>query len=133
MPVISEKKRISTPSGTRPQAGLLSLLIVASMFLLAPAPRAFARSDPPLTPVSDSDEALRLARESSDHKDFTRAAATLRAALKEDPDNKELNSLLARVLAWSRHFDESIAIYRKLLARHPDDAFDRAGYARALA
>jgi len=42
-------------------------------------------------------------------------------------------SLLARVLAWSRHFDESIATYRKLLALDPDDAFDRAGYARVLA
>ncbi len=133
MPVISKNRRTSTQSGIRPKGRLLFGLIAATALLLAPAPRAYARADPPLSPASDSDEALRLARESSDRKDFTHAAATLRGALKEDPDDKELNSLLARVLAWSRHFDESFVVYRKLLARHPDDAFDRAGYARALA
>src|SRR5438477_6838400 len=127
MPVINEKNRISTPSGTRSRAAFVFGLIAAGVLLLAPAVHVYARSDPPLTPASDSDDALRRARESSDHKDFTGAAATLRNALKDDPDNKELQSLLARVLAWSRRFDESIAVYRKLLARHPDDAFDRAG------
>src|SRR5689334_14253473 len=83
--------------------------------------------------ASKSDEALRVAREASDRKDFDHAASTLRRALKGDPENKDLLSLLARVLAWSRHFDESISTYRTLLARYPDDAFDRAGYARALA
>jgi tetratricopeptide (TPR) repeat protein len=103
------------------------------MFLLASPPGASARPEPPLSPAGDSDEALRLARESSERKEFAEAASVLRAALKNDPENKEVLSLLARVLAWSRRFDESIATYRTLLARYPDDAFDRAGYARALA
>jgi tetratricopeptide (TPR) repeat protein len=106
----------------------------ATLLLIAASPSVVAaRPDPRLTPPGTSDEALRLARESSDRKDFAGAATTLRAALKDDPSNKEVLSLLARVLAWSRHFDESIATYRKLLARYPHDAFDRAGYARALA
>ena len=82
---------------------------------------------------SKSDDALRAARESSDRKDFDNAAATLRLGLAADPENKDLLSLLGRVLAWSGRYDESIATYRKLLARYPDDAFDRAGYARVLA
>ncbi len=99
--------------------------MVVSMILAA---AAFAQDTD-----GKSDEALRVAREASDHKNFDSAATTLRRALRGDPENKDLLSLLARVLAWSRHFDESIATYRKLLDRYPDDAFDRAGYARALA
>ncbi len=93
----------------------------------------FAAAAPAQDRAARSDEALRSARESSERKDFDRAARTLRSSLRDDPENKDLASLLARVLAWSRHFDESFAVYRDLLARHPDDAFDRAGYARALA
>jgi len=115
-------------------AAIVLGLVAAGMFLVAlPAPSASARPEPPLSPPENSGEALRIARESSDRKDFDGAAATLRAALKTDPENKEILSLLARVLAWSRHFRESIATYQKLLARYPEDAFDRAGYARALA
>jgi len=108
-------------SRTRPGSIAVSLAFLAALLL---ATSAFAQ---------DSDEALRSARASSDRKEFSKAAATLRAALRSDPENQEMLSLLARVLAWSRHFDESIGTYRKLLARHPDDAFDRAGYARVLA
>ena len=136
------KPQIRKAAAARVARLALAGLIGSALFPLAAA----ARSDPPLSPpglmptseaaedsVARSDEALRAARESSDRKDFSRAAATLREALRDDPENRELLSLLARVLAWSRHFDESIAAYRKLLALHPDDAFDRAGYARALA
>lgn len=130
----SEKKPISTPNGIRRPAAILWGIVAAGVFLLAvPPPGASARPEPPLTPAADSDEPLRLAREASNRKDFAQAAAILRTALKNDPENKEMLSLLARVLAWSRRFDESIATYRTLLARYPDDAFDRAGYARALA
>ena len=145
----SEAKRISTPNGSseaaEPRTGRAArgaCLLLAGLLCSTLSPLgASARPEPPLTPpaatkIDDagrSDEALRAARESSDRKEFDKAAATLRGALKDDPDNRELLSLLARVLAWSRHFDESIATYRKLLARYPDDAFDRAGYARALA
>ncbi len=130
----SETRKSLKQSRNRRRAGTVFALAAAGALLfVAPPPAACARPDPPLSPAGDSDEALRSAREASDRKDFGEAAATLRKALHDDPDNKEMNSLLARVLAWSRHFDESFAVYRKLLIRHPDDAFDRAGYARALA
>jgi len=147
--VRSEAKRTSTLNGssraTAPRIGSVGrvapFLLVGLLCATVSPLGASARPDPPLTrpgttqmdEAGRSDEALRDARESSDRKEFDKAAATLRGALKDDPDNRELLSLLARVLAWSRHFDESIAAYRKLLARYPDDAFDRAGYARALA
>jgi tetratricopeptide (TPR) repeat protein len=132
--VISAVNRISTPSENRRHTALGLGLLAGFLLLFHSLPSAgFARPDPPLTPPGQSDEALRQARESSEQKHFEKAAATLREALKTDPDNKDLLSLLGRVLAWSKHFDESIATYRKLLARYPDDAFDRAGYARVLA
>ncbi len=119
----TEQRTIRT-SARRALAIFLGALLAGAIFAAAaPAQDRAARSD----------EALRSARESSERKDFDRAASTLRSSLRDDPENKDLASLLGRVLAWSRHFDESFAVYRKLLARYPDDAFDRAGYARALA
>ncbi|HZI89935.1 MAG TPA: tetratricopeptide repeat protein, partial [Candidatus Polarisedimenticolia bacterium] len=93
----------SRPIGVRAArfGALLVLLLLAS---------------PALAQGSRSDEALRTAREQSERKEFDRAAATLKGALRSDPQNKDMLSLLARVQAWSRHFDESIATYRKLLA-----------------
>jgi tetratricopeptide (TPR) repeat protein len=131
--VISETNPISTPSANRAATVLLRIVAAASLFLAAAPPGAFARPDPPLSTPDKSDEPLRVAREATERKDFGQAAEVLRVALRDDPDNKEMLSLRARVLAWSRHFDESIATYRKLLARYPDDEFDRVGYARALA
>ncbi|HMI32345.1 MAG TPA: tetratricopeptide repeat protein [Candidatus Limnocylindrales bacterium] len=131
--MISETNQTPTPSANRAATVCLRLVAAASLFLAAPPPGAFARPDPPLSTPDASDEPLRTAREATERKDFGKAAEVLRVALRDDPDNKEMLSLRARVLAWSRHFNESIATYRKLLARYPDDAFDRVGYARALA
>jgi tetratricopeptide (TPR) repeat protein len=116
MPVSSEARAASR----------IGLLAVVLALLVAGTARAQETS-------SRSSEALRQAREASERKDFDRAAATLKTALRSDPDDKDMLSLLARVQAWSHHFDESLATYRKLLALDPDDAFDRAGYARTLA
>jgi len=116
MPVSSETRPGSrTGPGNRRVA--TALLSAAIMVVLA-AGAARAEEEP-----SRSGQALRQAREASERKDFDRAAATLRAALRSDPDDKDMLSLLARVQAWSRHFDESLATYRKLLALEPDDAF----------
>jgi len=82
---------------------------------------------------ADAADALAAARRLADSKQFAAAAATLREALGRNPDDPEVRSLLARVLAWDRKYDESIAEYQLLLAKHPDRAFDRAGYARVLA
>ena len=126
--MINEARRISTPRANSVTRRLARILLGAALLSALFTSTSFAQNS-----EARSDEALRSARESSDRKDFDGAAATLRRALRDDPENTEMLSLLARVLAWSRHYDESIATYRKLLARHPDDAFDRAGYARALA
>jgi tetratricopeptide (TPR) repeat protein len=124
--VLSQLRR--SPRRASRARGVFGVFLAVMIVSWVLAAGAFAQDT-----ASKSDEALRVAREASDRKDFDHAAATLRRALKGDPENRELLSLLGRVLAWSRHFDESIASYRKLLARYPDDAFDRAGYARALA
>ena len=141
--MINEAPRISTPRAGRARgfSPTAHLWRRRAAFLLVAALAGTLLTHPSLAPSASaqeemsgrSEQALRTAREQSDRKDFEGAAATLRAALREDPENKEMLSLLARVLAWSRHFDESIQTYRKLLAKYPDDAFDRAGYARVLA
>jgi len=144
MPVINEARRISTPRAGRERAvpacasGRVSRFLVGALAtaLFASAGSSTAGFTPPASAQEmspGSEEALRTARAASDRKDFDAAAAILRPALRDDPENKDMLSLLARALAWSRHFDESIQTYRKVLARYPDDAFDRAGYARALA
>src|SRR6267142_536262 len=143
IPVINEAPRISTPRAGRARgfSPTAHLWRRRAAFLLVAALAGTLLTHPSLAPSASaqeemsgrSEQALRTAREQSDRKDFEGAAATLRAALREDPENKEMLSLLARVLAWSRHFDESIQTYRKLLAKYPDDALDRAGYARVLA
>src|SRR5436853_3229676 len=123
MPVSSETRPGSRGRGrhrlTIGGAAVLALLLAGAVAAQEPSTR--------------SGEALRLAREASDRKDFDRASTILEGALRSDPDDKDMLSLQARVQAWSRHFDASIATYRKLLALAPDDAFDRAGYARTLA
>ena len=144
MPVINEARRISTPRAGRARAvpacagGRVSRFLVGALAtaLFACAGSSTAGFTPPASAQEmspGSEEALRTARAASDRKDFDAAAAILRPALRDDPENKDMLSLLARALAWSRHFDESIQTYRKVLARYPDDAFERAGYARALA
>jgi len=153
--VINATKRLSTrnASSVRRDAVLAALLGGAAILLLARA--AFADSAPvpshaaPTTELaqssdqtadvapadaepSESDLAIRRARELSDEKRFDEAAAALSSALEKNPSNADLLSWLARVQAWSRHFDKSIATYHKLLGLAPDDAQARVGYARVL-
>jgi tetratricopeptide (TPR) repeat protein len=73
------------------------------------------------------------ARRLADAKQFGRAASVLRNLLAQNPDDRAARSLLARVLAWDRHYDESLVEYERLLAARPGDAANRAGYARVLA
>jgi tetratricopeptide (TPR) repeat protein len=73
------------------------------------------------------------ARSLANRKQFDAAAKVLRDAVRDEPENTQALSLLARVLAWGRRYDESIQVYDRLLPITPDGALDRAGYARALA
>jgi tetratricopeptide (TPR) repeat protein len=106
-------------------------LAVIFLLLLLVADAAFSAAQD--ADSSDSAALLAKARGLSDAKRFGEAAATLREALAQDPENVQARSLLARVLAWDRRFDDSIDEYRRLLEKHPESALDRAGYARALA
>jgi tetratricopeptide (TPR) repeat protein len=55
----------------------------------------------------------------ADAKGFPRAAELYRAALAEGPEDREVRLRLARVLAWSQRYDESLAEYDALV-RTPD-------------
>lgn len=130
----------------RPGTIAASLLAASAILLLFSSARAGADPDPEaLSPGrtlerraaeesgATSEPGLAEARRLADAKKFGAAARVLRARLANDPQDAEARSLLARVLAWDRRYDESLAEYRTLLAAHPDRAFDRAGYARTLA
>lgn len=147
----SEGAKKSTPIGERSDGALrLALIALFVGFLIAAGPAhgqegsgtaasAADENDVPAASAADSAtssdaaDALAAARRLADSKQFAAAAATLREGLQRNPDDPELRSLLARVLAWDRKYDESIAEYELLLTKHPDRTFDRAGYARVLA
>ncbi len=138
----NEGAKNSTPAGERSDGALRVALAALFLLLLIAADPARGQSvDAPDSTASVAEDApgdaaanaLAAARRLADTKQFAAAAATLREALQADPENVEIRSLLARVLAWDRKYDASIDEYRALLAKHPDRAFDRAGYARVLA
>lgn len=54
-------------------------------------------------------------------KDFQSADALLKGLLQDYPDNSELLSILGRVLYWEKKYEESIAIYEKLLLIMPTE------------
>jgi tetratricopeptide (TPR) repeat protein len=83
--------------------------LAAALALLALGAGA-AESDPR---VAEADGLL------ADAKGFPRAVELYRAALAEAPEDREVRQRLARVLAWSERYDESLAEYDALL-RAPD-------------
>ena len=64
------------------------------------------------------------ARALSDQKRFADALATLERALADEPGRFDLLWLQAGVTGWSGRHHESVALYRKLMAAHPDRARD---------
>src|SRR5205085_5522003 len=96
-----EWMHVSSEASPASRAGLGNRCIAVALFgaligALLLAGTAMAQGAP-----ADSSDALRAAREASDRKDFDQAAAILQGALRSDPDDKEMLSLLARVQAWS--------------------------------
>ena len=108
--------------------GLVRACLLAALTfgagIVAPASRAEEASPP--SPVLA--EAYRL----TDEKQLDRAVDVLRAHLDREPSDAEARSLLARVLSWSRRFDESTVEYERLLSEHPERGRDHAGFARML-
>src|SRR5690242_6030761 len=84
-PVTSDTQQVNSRHRARSIfAAFLGVMLVS--WILAGAALAQGTASKP-------DEALRVAREASDRKDFDHAASTLRRALKGDPENKDLLSL----------------------------------------
>lgn len=54
-----------------------------------------------------------------EHKDFPAAEAMVRTKLQANPQDAELNFLLARLLAWQGRYEDSLLIYRQLLIQEP--------------
>ena len=71
------------------------------------------------------------ARDAFDKKDASRAAAILRAALKEDPDLEMAYTLLGSILLGESKFQDAERLYRQALAR--DDGSIDSIYGLALA
>jgi len=67
-----------------------------------------------------------------DAASFPRAVELYRAALADAPGDRELRQRLARVLAWSQRYDESLAEYDRLLAESGPPQAD-AGLAPEIA
>src|SRR2546427_183026 len=86
MPVIHDPR----PGSIRSLARAFSFALLLGSILFS---SAFAQESP------RSDEALRVAREASDRKDFGYAASTLRRPLKPDPEHQEMLSPLGLGLA----------------------------------
>jgi YaiO family outer membrane protein len=65
------------------------------------------------------DHGLMKVRSYTDIKDFQKAEDLLREMLSFYPENSELLNMLARILYWQKKYDESIAVYQRLLAVKP--------------
>lgn len=104
--------------------------LVAAQPQPAPAPE-------PVRPVQlpDRTEVARLLEEGRNltaARRYPEAVARYREALARQPDNDEIRTTLAQVLAWDGKHGESTALYREVLERHPQDQESRIALARVL-
>lgn len=104
--------------------------LVAAQPQPAPAPK-------PVRPVQlpDRTEVARLLEEGRNltaARRYPEAVARYREALARQPDNDEIRTTLAQVLAWDGKQGESTALYREVLERHPQDQESRIALARVL-
>jgi YaiO family outer membrane protein len=67
------------------------------------------------------DEGIKKVQYYIQTKDFQSAEVLLKELLQNYPDNSELLSILGRVLYWGKKYEESIAIYEKLLQIKPTE------------
>jgi len=119
----------------RARLSLTALLpLLLPLLLLAAAERASSQpaDDQPAIEQPTQDK-LEAARESVGAHRYVEAIPLLKAELVDHPEDDDARLLLARVLSWQRHFDESIAEYSVLLKKKPGDAGLRADRARVLA
>ncbi len=78
------------------------------------------------------EELIEKVKKAIREKDLPEAERVLKGMLKRYPDNSEVLHLLARVLFWQKRYDESIAIYKRLLSLRPADPEVKRGFERVL-
>lgn len=83
----------------------------------------------PLTGIARSYETPKQAMEQND---FAAAEAMVRARLQANPQDGELNFLLARLLAWQGRYAQALVVYQALLAQEPGNADYLQGQAQTL-
>jgi tetratricopeptide (TPR) repeat protein len=113
-------------------AAVAFMLVAAARPAHSEEPAAPEAPAPPPEPSASASRRIAEARSLADQKRFDDAATLLRDVVRDEPTNTSALSLLARVLAWGRHFDASIQVYERLLPLTREEALDRAGYARVL-
>jgi outer membrane protein len=77
-------------------------------------------------------DALELARQAISNRDYPLARAILDALVGHNPQDVEVNFLLAELDARQGHLDAAVDRFRKLLSRHPELIRVRLDYALAL-
>jgi tetratricopeptide (TPR) repeat protein len=82
-----------------------------------PAKKAAAAAPAPADP---SQAAWKRARALADGGRFDEALAVILPALERDPDNTDLLWLEAGVTGWSGRHREAVALYERLMTRHPE-------------
>ena len=77
-------------------------------------------------------ESLVQGRRFEAEKRYAEAIVLYRQYLNERPQDDEVRTALAKLLAWEGKHDEAIALYREVLDRHPADHETRVALARTL-
>lgn len=80
----------------------------------------------------DADSRLALADIRIARGEFALAEPLLREHLKAKPSDDAVKFKLAELLAWTKRYDESLALYGELLAARPDDTQLRRRHAYVL-
>ena len=88
-------------------------------------------------PVHAADEAasrslLDQAKQFEQAQRYADAIAIYRTLLRQDPENDEVRTSLARLLSWDGSHAEAAEVYREIIRRHPTDLDVRAALARVL-
>lgn len=90
----------------------------------AAAPQAPRRVAAPDTAAQTSEQAWTRARALADRQRYDDAGAVIRRALGRAPDDTDLLWLEAGVEGWAGRHREAVALYERLVERHPEMARD---------
>lgn len=97
-----------------------------------PAPPVVSQSAPPKAATPAVSPLQQQAENATARKDYPQAIQCYRELLREQPQNREFELRLARVLSWSKDYAASLAEYDALLRLNPADLEARLERARVL-